>query len=255
MPIYFNEQFGDYYFFTRKELLTKEIRSIEAVRDLIQSERSKDIFNSHLEIRKEGYLSELVPTNLYLYYPTYIADRVNAETRFIDAGAFTGDTLLMFEFKYGMRFKNIFAFEPDSNNYQSIINNYLNKVDKTNRQISILNEAVSDTCKTVYFNQTSSESSSIVENGDTTIRATSLAKYINDSNTFVKFDIEGEEVNAINGIKSEILKYKPILAISAYHHPSDLYNIPLIVKNINPYYNFDIELEGKDGMGLVYYFY
>jgi hypothetical protein len=56
-------------------------------------------------------------------------------------------------------------------------------------------------------------------------------------------------------MKNAIKKYKPILAISAYHKPSDFWEIPLLIKYLNPDYKIDLVLEGLDGMGLVYYIY
>ena len=50
-------------------------------------------------------------------------------------------------------------------------------------------------------------------------------------------DIEGGEINAIEGAKNVIRKFTPKLAISVYHNLSDFWEIPFKVLQINKKYN------------------
>jgi FkbM family methyltransferase len=56
---------------------------------------------------------------------------------------------------------------------------------------------------------------------------------------FIKMDIEGSEQRAILGARNTIAKYKPRLAIAAYHLPSDNERIPALVKEIWPEYQVE----------------
>ena len=49
-------------------------------------------------------------------------------------------------------------------------------------------------------------------------------------------DIEGAEQDAIEGAKSTIAKYTPILAICIYHKAEDWYKVPEKVLEINSNY-------------------
>lgn len=53
---------------------------------------------------------------------------------------------------------------------------------------------------------------------------------------FIKMDIEGAEKEAIEGSSEIIHEFKPRLAISGYHKPDDLWQIPARLMAINPGY-------------------
>jgi FkbM family methyltransferase len=53
---------------------------------------------------------------------------------------------------------------------------------------------------------------------------------------FIKMDIEGAEMEALGGASRVIREFKPRLAISGYHKPQDLWEIPNKLKELNPNY-------------------
>lgn len=62
----------------------------------------------------------------------------------------------------------------------------------------------------------------------------------NDKVTFIKMDIEGAELQALIGAEETICNNKPRLAISIYHKPEDIVDIPLYLSKIVPEYRFFI---------------
>jgi len=62
-----------------------------------------------------------------------------------------------------------------------------------------------------------------------------------DKIDFIKMDIEGAEIPALVGAKETIRKFKPKLAISAYHKPDDMIAIPKLLHNLNPGYRFYLD--------------
>ena len=68
------------------------------------------------------------------------------------------------------------------------------------------------------------------------LEVVALDDVIDDSVTFIKMDIEGSELKALEGAKGLIKKYKPKLAISVYHKPEDIVELPLYIKTLIPEY-------------------
>ena len=55
-------------------------------------------------------------------------------------------------------------------------------------------------------------------------------------------DIEGAEKAALEGAEKTIKKYKPKLAISVYHNPEDIFEIPLLLKEYVSEYKLHFRL-------------
>jgi hypothetical protein len=53
---------------------------------------------------------------------------------------------------------------------------------------------------------------------------------------YIKFDVEGKELDAIRGGKNTIKRDRPKMLVSAYHKSDDYFSIPLLIKSINPDY-------------------
>jgi FkbM family methyltransferase len=58
--------------------------------------------------------------------------------------------------------------------------------------------------------------------------------------TFIKADIESYELDMLHGAEAVIKRDKPLLAICIYHNASDMYTIPLFIKNMCKDYKFKI---------------
>jgi FkbM family methyltransferase len=53
---------------------------------------------------------------------------------------------------------------------------------------------------------------------------------------FIKMDIEGAERNALEGASETLKKYRPRMAVAAYHRPDDLKVLPPLASSVQPAY-------------------
>lgn len=80
-------------------------------------------------------------------------------------------------------------------------------------------------------------SQSTIGAGDAQGHVARLDDLIGDARvTFLKMDIEGAELKALEGARGTILANRPKLAICVYHHFKDLWEIPLFIKSLVPEY-------------------
>jgi hypothetical protein len=81
--------------------------------------------------------------------------------------------------------------------------------------------------------------STVNPDGKTTVESVTLDETLRDVQpTLMKFDIEGYEAFALQGGKNLIQSARPVLALCVYHHPFDLWELPLMVKSMVADYCF-----------------
>jgi len=95
-------------------------------------------------------------------------------------------------------------------------------------------------------------SSKIDSNGEDVIKIDAIDNYKIPA-SFIKMDIEGSEYEALIGAKDTISKYHPKLAISLYHKPEDLIQIPYYIKSLCPEYRFYLRLHSYYSEELILY--
>ena len=59
-----------------------------------------------------------------------------------------------------------------------------------------------------------------------------------DAATFVKYDVEGSEKQAIDGARQTISAHRPKLSVALYHRNEDMFAIPLQIAGLNRKYRF-----------------
>ncbi len=89
------------------------------------------------------------------------------------------------------------------------------------------------------FDQGASSASKITPSGKVEIPVTTLDNILkNRPVTFIKMDIEGGEIDALNGSRNIINEQKPVLAICVYHKFNDIFDIPLLIKSFGINYKY-----------------
>lgn len=177
--------------------------------------------------------------------------RRDEEEVFVDAGAFNGRTSILFSEWAGI-FKHIYSFEADKGNAIKCRNNLSQSFQED--MYSVINKALGAAKGEICFSGSKEGSSQISDNEELCtqfmktytdkfkqaekeyVEMTTLDDEIQDDVTFIKMDIEGAELDALKGGKEIIERCKPKLAISIYHRPMDIFDIPSLIINNNKEY-------------------
>ena len=170
----------------------------------------------------------------------YFADdlfEMGTEEVVVDCGAFDGDTLRAVLGKTSS-FRRYLAAEPDSANRIRLEATIQSLEPSLRPRCSILPYALGPHAGSITFHQTGTAGSSISDAGSIEIPMESLDHLLAGVNpTFIKMDIEGAELATLTGAREVIQRAMPILAICLYHRPTDLWEIPRLIKEIAPSYH------------------
>lgn len=155
--------------------------------------------------------------------------------RFVDGGAYNGDTYLelcsLADVPMG------YLFEPDNANFSQLMRN----VHRTARPVQCLPLGLADSYRILSFNAGNGEGASITENGTAHIAVTALDDVLAGQTVdFIKLDVEGAELQALQGAQQLIQRSRPVLAVSLYHCPQDLWELPLMLAKLCEDYRFYI---------------
>ncbi len=215
---------------------------------ILYDKESKNILKEIINKRKEGIMdySDIMDTAEYFRDDFFQRDENEV---YIDAGAFNGDSILNF-INFNPYFNKIFAFEADRKNYKKLLQSFAYQAFKD--KIAVFNKGVYDCNKNIKFhiglgvstcsvNEASMRDCFDGKTAETAeIECVSLDDIINEKVTFIKMDVEGCEMKAINGAEKLIKTYNPKLAISIYHKTNDLWDIPLALHKMVPDYKLYI---------------
>ena len=171
------------------------------------------------------------------------------EIVFVDVGAFTGDTIFNM-FHRGFTFKRVLALEPDPMNFPDLV--------KTVKRIGVPASALAvgagPETDVLCFRASGTSASLLDAAGDTHVQVQRLDDLlIGQRADYVKMDIEGSELGALQGLADTISYQAPALAISVYHKPTDLTVIPAYLMELRPDYRFYLRTYAQSSFDTVLY--
>lgn len=153
---------------------------------------------------------------------------------FVDAGCFDGLTVRNFIKWSGGKYREIISFEPDA-----ICLEKCRAVLKDVENLTLENTGLWSSNGILSFHATGGSDSQIAKEGETRITTGMLDEIAGDRRiTFIKMDIEGAEKEALIGARNIIRNQKPKLAVSIYHKKEDIWELPELLLEINPEYQF-----------------
>lgn len=207
---------------------------LDDLREVYESlidEESKKTFRGYWLGNISNRLGEIVLANT----PHYICAGFIPERGaiVIDGGLCDGGTAVRFA---EMGYK-VYGFEMDAENFK-----VASKVAKEKNFVAE-NLGLGSYKHTMTYTHMSNPGASRLDlNGSLTTTVTTLDAYVRENNLprvdFIKLDVEGAELDVLKGAATTIARFKPILALSAYHKWDDFWTLMNFVKSIRPDYEF-----------------
>lgn len=163
----------------------------------------------------------------------------------LDGGAYTGDTLKKARRYLGERLKEAYAFEPDDTNFERLRESAAGlKI-----PVELYHCGLDDHDGAAYFQNRDSRTRICMEEAPDRrlLRVCEAGRFAEGCEergvpapTRIKLDIEGREKEVLLSMSAFIRRREPDLLISIYHHPEDLWQIPLMIRSMDSRYRLYI---------------
>lgn len=246
------EAFLPYYFVGEPSAVLDSAGLVRCAFDSLADERSRREFVAHvrcrLTLRYEGTGPDAMED---IYFPRDLF-RLRDDEVFVDCGAFDGEAVARLAAHAGGRFRRIVALEPDPASFTRVQDAVAALPPDTAARVTLLQAAVGATEGTASFTATGSVDSALTSppspdapsapaSACVTVTVVTLDGTLSDPPpTFVKMDVEGGEADALRGGAALIARHAPLLAVSAYHRPEDVWELVLLISSIRPGYRFHL---------------
>ena len=205
---------------------------LEMAYTLLADETSRQVYLSVLEYKLTGRLAPLLNA-------TSSKDEVfdqlipmELDERYLDLGAYRGDTVAEFLSACGGKYSSITALEPDPRTFKK-----LEAYTSTLANTQALPYGVSDRNEIAYMKTGRGRGTN--RGGNTPIQMVSIDE-LNTAFSYIKMDVEGSEAAALRGGAYTLASYKPKLNVACYHRSEDLFQLPLLIHELQPDYKIYI---------------
>jgi FkbM family methyltransferase len=214
--------------------LNNYIDKIEYAYSILADQRSREIF---IEVIKYWLTFQLDLLKYYdpaMYFAKDLAERIDYG-HFIDAGAFTGDTLVswikFFQPQNRISPYSYTAFEPSTANFEEL-NDYVKTLpEAVQKNIFLEKCALGEKDEKLLLVSAGGGSNFRHTNAYSSSGENVPVKRLDDmpaarTASIIKADVEGFEIPLLEGARGTIEQNRPSLLISAYHNFEDVWEIP-----------------------------
>lgn len=201
---------------------------IYEVHEMLADEESKKVFRAFIK----GKLTQNTKDHVFAPEPQYFLEGFlpTQGDIAIDGGAYDGATSRDF----AMQGAQVYAFEMSAENYQNCIP-VAEKYNFTMENLGLSNREGEE-----LYNENGNASTK--GNGNSVGRFIDLDTYVNKKDLprvdYIKLDIEGAELDMLHGAAKTIARWKPKMAVSAYHKWDDIFTLAKYIKSIRSDYEF-----------------
>jgi FkbM family methyltransferase len=241
--------FLPYFFWDLPEHLLEQGNHIAAAFELLDGEVSRQTFVAQLQLRLHADFDCIgAPCMGDQYFPGLFS--MSADECFVDCGSYTGDTIQSFISQLDNRFRKVIAFEADPAVMPSL-QEFLNGIGS---RASLHRAVVGAHNGVVRFAGNGIGGGCITDATGSEVDCVRLDDALaHEHVSFIKMDIEGAELQALEGAQDIIRRDRPVLAICGYHRPDHLWRVLASLKALAPDSALFLRAHCADGLDAVCY--
>ena len=226
VPVYGDQLFDAGYYEKNLEAMTR-------VHGLLADELSRQTYEDIIAARITGDIRHLRNCEVTREKADSLLP-TSCRALFVDLGAYNGDTVQWYS-SLLPGISGMIAVEPDRRNMRKLKENTESIAARI--PIEYVQAFVSDKEGEAEVVKNIGRGTSLTKEGDTRVPTVTIDSLLKGREAgFIKFDVEGAELAAINGGAETICKFKPAMNIACYHRSEDLIELPLRVLELNPDY-------------------
>lgn len=202
--------------------------------------------------REEWCFTEAPVTTNDRYFIPPVVDALGSQECFLDAGAWHGVVSERFLAETGGRFREVVAVEPDRENVRRL-RDWLDGLSAVQAaRIRVLEYALAEDDVELDFANGHDMTSRIMPGSPERVPARALDG-LEIPCTFLKFHLEGGELEALRGGLKTIRDNRPIMAITVYHNRDGLWRTAAFLMDQLGDYRFLFRVHAWCGTGAVLY--
>jgi len=250
----FPDQLGDRYWLCDRHRYRGAEADCKRLWSLLSDGASRDLLLATLRYRFElGHSALPSPEFEHPYFDPSLPP-TRRPLRLLDCGAFDGDTLRQVMLD-GQPWDAVVAFEPDPENFARLSRFVVEHRPRLPRTLMLSPCGLHASTTQLRFSSDRGAASRVATSGDTMIQCVAIDDALPGFEpTLIKMDIKGAEPAALLGARRTIQASRPELAISVYHDPLHITQIPL---RIHEWYgtsaSYHLRSHGHHGFDLVFY--
>lgn len=210
---------------------------------LSHSPDSQKVFKKALTFRVTGDTRDLPPERPNQYFASDLVP-MQVLRSFVDCGAYAGDTLEEWAAYTDEKLENREAhlFEPDPTNFTGLLQTRERLPAALRDRCHTYPMAVGAATRTIRLAQAQrgtvivNEACDGLETGMTRLDDALSGRAV----TTIKMDIEGFELDALEGARELVRLHRPALLIAVYHRYEHLWKVPLWIHQASPGYRLHL---------------
>ncbi len=171
----------------------------------------------------------------------------------VDGGAFDGDSFSHFA-AYSPKHGPAWLFEPDPCNFEALKTRLAALTGSTDSKVQAFNQALGKGAGWLAFEANGTASARVSSNGEVRVPVVALDEVLPPNATaLLKLDIEGAELEALEGAQHWICRTAPRSAICVYHCQDHLWRIPLLLNQLRPDYQMVLRCHSTEIFNTICY--